>query len=149
MALHCPALIVVVALADEASVARAGARLVELLSEERIAAVYATDARVAEATAAGIADRLGLPPPSHTAGSSGAAHDIADLHRGETVLLLDRAPEPGRDGWWAQAVGGSVTGPGAHPGAAAPTADPRSGLVDIVRLEVGDDGSRVLPAGPP
>lgn len=145
MALHCPAVMIVVALSDGAQAPEVEAPVADLLSGENIAAVYSTSGQVATQAAARLARLLGLAPPTAVVAGPAASQAIADAHRGETVLVLDVAPARGPGGRWVRTAGQSATG-SARPqdliGTGGSTPGP---IVDVVRVEAGDDGTRVLP----
>lgn len=124
--------------------------LVERLRDRRVAAVYGGTTAPAAAVSAALADGLGVPahplaeppPPGGPAdGTSGARYrsaleELADLHRGETVLVVDSGEV------LAPALAPLVRrGPGADP---TPPYRP-------VTLEVDGDGWRLVdrpgPAG--
>ena len=150
MALHCPAVVVVIALADDAEVEDVEARVADLLSQENVAEVYSTDSRVATETAARIAKRLGLAAPTEVVPGAEATQAISDAHRGETVLVVDRAPASGPDGRWVRTGGGHSSGARSAEGEPlARSSDAARATVDVVRLEIGDDGTRLLMARNP
>jgi hypothetical protein len=87
--LQCPATFLVLAPGSEERVSST-----RRLGDARIAAVYAGS--TADATAARVADQVGLTvirreEPQGAAYPSGLA-DLADLHRGETVVVVLPAP---------------------------------------------------------
>ena len=147
MALHCPAVIIVVALTEGGEAADLGESVAELLvaenMAENVAAVYSTCTGVADMTAARLAERLRVGRPVRVVPGADAAQTIADVHRGETVVVLDREPVAGPSGRWVR-TGPRASGTRAQaaPGAAASRLAP--GVVDVVHLEVGDEGTRVL-----
>lgn len=144
MALHCPAVMIVVALPDGAQAAEVEAPVADLLSAENIAAVYSSADQAAAAAAARLARLLGLAPPTEVVPGPAASQAIADAHRGETVLVLDLAPARGPDGRWVR-TGGRSSGSG-RPRDMTETQGTTAGLIlDVVRVEIGDDGTRVLP----
>lgn len=149
MALHCPAVVVVVALADGAEIEDVEARIADLLREENVAAVYSTDSRGATLTAARLAKRLGLSPPTEVVPGAGASQAISDAHRGETVLVVDHAPAVGPNGRWVRSGVRSMSVPGREVGARPVGSDATGSSLDIVRLEMGDDGTRILPPRDP
>ena len=119
------------------------AGLTERLRDSRVAAVYAGTTAPAVAVSAALADGLGVPshplaaPPTPGVPGDGTAvarcrtalEELADLHRGETVLVVDdgQVLEPAL----APLVG---RGPGAGP---TPPYRP-------VALEVDGDGWRLV-----
>ncbi|KAB7746152.1 hypothetical protein GA707_01060 [Nostocoides sp. F2B08] len=149
MALHCPAVVVIVALADDAQVEDADVRVADLLREENVAAVYSTGSRVATVTAARLAVRLGLAPPTEVVPGAEGWQAISDGHRGETVLVVDRAPAVGPNGRWVRSGARSATVAGGEGGARAVGPDATAASLDLVRLEMGDDGTRILPPRDP
>jgi hypothetical protein len=148
VALHCPAFIAVVGVADDVAASSVDEALAALLRDERVAAVYATDAPGAAAAAGRVSEGLGLGPPNRVVAGAGTMVEVADLHRGETVLVFDRIPLLGRDGGWLPVPhtpdGGSSVPTTRSDGPGAPVGHRG---VDIVRLEVGDDGVRVAAIG--
>ncbi|MGA8048277.1 MAG: hypothetical protein WCA30_18645 [Dermatophilaceae bacterium] len=144
MALHCPAVIVVIALADEGAAADIEKSVAELLTAENVAAVYSTDGRVADVTAVWLAKRLGVGPPVRIVPGAGASQTIADVHRGETVVVLDRAPVGGPSGRWVRTGHRPASGDRAHDDRGTARARLAPGVLDVLRLEVGDEGTRVL-----
>ena len=109
MSLHCPATLVV---ASEREDPRA---LAARLGDDRLAAVYTASRPDAVATGRTLADalgaahgtlaelELGLEPTARPSAESivdryaDALQTVADLHRGETVLVL--VPEPASASW--------------------------------------------------
>lgn len=91
VALHCPATLLVATPPHEA---KGVASLVDALTGERVLAVVRPpDLAVGEE----LADRLGVPLEDEEVLATGEAPPatlgaIADLHRGETVLVLARPP---------------------------------------------------------
>jgi Histidine phosphatase superfamily (branch 1) len=153
--LQCPATFLVVRVGDTPGEGwrREVAELVERLRDRRVAAVYGGRTAQADAVAAGLADGLGLAArrlgalptsPAEAADGSVAAptaavrcrrvlEDLADLHRGETVLVvddgqvLDRALEP----LARRAAGEAPTRPALTP-------------YQLVTLQVDGDGWRLV-----
>ena len=121
------------------------AGLAEQLRDRRVAAVYGGATAPAVAVSAEVADGLGLPPhpltepPTPLGGPSdgtavarcrAALEALADLHRGETVLVVDdgQVLQPA----WAPLAGrGLGAGPGRTP-------------YQPVTLEVDGDGWRLV-----
>ena len=105
MSLHCPATIVVVSGADDVSM------LADRLRERRVAAVYTGERSEAAATGRRLAAELGVAASTTTGLDDVAARParldeslpelerlrpLADLHRGETVVvLLSGRPDEG------------------------------------------------------
>ena len=129
MSLHCPARLLLAPEETLPAAAELGARL----GEERLSALYAASTTPDDATIAGLARTLGLPVQA-TDGLDAAdrptlraaLESVADLHRGETVLVVV-TPET------LSAVPGLATdrrGPGPHP----------RGESAVLLLECGDDG---------
>lgn len=144
MALHCPAVIVVVALAEDARAAAVEELVAELLIAENVSVVYSADSSVADPTALRLARRLGVAPPVRIVPGSDAPQTIADVHRGETVVVLDRAPVGGPTGRWVRTERGQSIGNCSDDVPDAAVSRLARGVLDVVRLEVGDDGTRVL-----
>ena len=136
MTLHCPAQVVIVAVAKDASAPKVVGALAGSLRGERLAAVFASDDPTALGFASALVERLALGPPNRIVPGQDALQSIADLHRGETVLVLDRGPIRGR---WVRSAQASPEAAQQWPAG--------SGVVDVARLELGDEGLRLLPTG--